>query len=88
MVICQQGIESITKYIGITYDETQAVVITEQQYSTCLHANGQFCMVDVPFQALTNPLTCTTALYLMNCKEIDAQCSLSVFTHHPLSHPL
>ena len=37
------------KYIGITYDKTQAVVIIEQQYSTCLHANGQFCKVDAPF---------------------------------------
>ena len=36
------------KCILITYDETQAVVITEQQYSTCLHANGQFCKIDVP----------------------------------------
>ena len=27
-------------YIGITYDETQMVVITDQQYSTCLHTNG------------------------------------------------
>ena len=28
------------KYIGITYDETQVVMITEQQYSTCPHVNG------------------------------------------------
>ena len=45
------------KYMGITYDKTQAVVITEQQYTTCLHANGQFCKVDVPIQSLTNPPT-------------------------------
>ena len=25
-----------------------------KQYSTCLHVNGQFCKVDMPFQALTN----------------------------------
>ena len=43
------------KYIGVTYDETQAVMITEQQYSTSLHANGQFCKIEAPFQALTNP---------------------------------
>ena len=30
------------KYIGISYHETQVVVITKQQYSTCVHANGQF----------------------------------------------
>ena len=56
----------IYKYIGIMYDETQAVVITEQQYLTCLHANGQFCKMDVPFHALKTPPTCTTALYTKN----------------------
>ena len=67
------------KYIGITYDKTQAVVITEQQHSTCLHANGQLCKVDTPFQALTNQPTCILALYAKNNKKIEAQCSLSVF---------
>ena len=57
------------KYIGITYDETQAVVITEQQYSTCLNANGQFCKVDMPFQALAFPPTCTAILYTKNNKK-------------------
>ena len=42
------------KYIGVTYDEMQAAMITEQQYSTCLYANGQFCKIEAPFQALTN----------------------------------
>ena len=37
------------KYKGITFYETQAIVMTEQQYSTCLHANGQFSKVDAPF---------------------------------------
>ena len=27
----------------------QAVMITEQQYSTCLYDNGQFCKINVPF---------------------------------------
>ena len=43
------------KYIGITYDETQVEMITEKQYLTCLHANGQFCKVGMAFQALINP---------------------------------
>ena len=60
------------KYIGITYDETQAEVITEEQYSTSLHTNGQFCKVDMPFQALTNPQTCTVALYTKNTRKIEA----------------
>ena len=74
------------KYIAIAYDKTQTIVITEQQYSTCLHADGQFCTVDMPFQALTNAPTCTVALYSKNNKEIDAQCSLSVF-HTPTTFP-
>ena len=43
------------KYIEITYDDTQAVIITEQQHLTFLHANGQFCKIDASFQPLTNP---------------------------------
>ena len=76
------------KYIGITHDETQAVVITEQQYSTCLHANGQFCKVDTLFQALTNPPICTVTLYAKNNKEIEAQCLLSAFHMPPAFLPI
>ena len=43
------------KYIGITYDETQAVMITKQQYSTCLHANGQFCKIGAPYSSSLKP---------------------------------
>ena len=60
------------KYKGITYDKTQMVMITEQQYSTYLYANGQFCKIDVPFQAVTNPLTCIMALYAKYNQEIGA----------------
>ena len=70
------------KHIGVTYDEMQAVMITQQQYSTCLHENGQFCKTDVPFQALTNQPTYITALYANNDQEIGIQCSLSIF-HTP-----
>ena len=28
------------KYIGVTYDETRAVAITNLQYRACQHANG------------------------------------------------
>ena len=31
-----------SKYLGITYDETKAMEISEQQFSTCKKANGQF----------------------------------------------
>ena len=74
------------KYIGITYNETQAVMITEQHYSTCLHANGQFCKIDAPFQTLTNPQSCIMASYTKNNQEIEAQCSLSIF-HTPPAFP-
>ena len=75
------------KYIGITYDKKkQAVVNTEQQYWICLHTNGPFWKVNVPFQTLTNPLTCTGALNAKNNREIEAQCLLSVF-HTPPTFP-
>ena len=30
------------RYIGVTYDETKAVAIMDQQYIACQHANEQF----------------------------------------------
>ena len=60
----------------------------EKQYSTCLHANGQFCKPDVPFQALTNPLTCIMVLYTRNDQEIEAQCSLSILQTPPTFLPI
>ena len=76
------------KYIGVTYDETQAVVITEQQYSTCLHANRQFWKKDAPFQPLTNPPSCIAALYAKNDQEIGAKRSLSLFHTPPALTPI
>ena len=58
------------KYMGVTYDETKAVVITKQQYLTCLHTNGQFCKIDTLFQPFTNPPSCITTLYAKNDQEI------------------
>ena len=43
------------RYIGLTYDETKAVTITDQQYIGYQHTNGQFCRIHAPFQCLTNP---------------------------------
>ena len=37
------------KYIGVTNNEIQAVMITEQQYLTCIHVNRQFCKTDASF---------------------------------------
>ena len=71
--------KSTTNIIGVTYDETQAVMITKQQYLICLHTNEQFCKIDASFQALTNPPSCVAALYARNNQEIEVQCSLSIF---------
>ena len=74
------------KYIVVAYYETQAVMITGQRYSTCLHANGQFCKIDAPFQALTYLPSCLAALYSKTDQEIGVQFSLSIF-HTPYSFP-
>ena len=52
-----------TQYLGITWDKTMAVEISDKQYSTCKEANGQFCSIYTPFQPLANPPSCITALY-------------------------
>ena len=70
------------RYIEVTYDETKAVAIMDQQYIACQHANGQFCRINAPFQSLTNPPSCITALYAKNDQAIREQCSLSI-SHAP-----
>ena len=64
------------------YIETQVVMITKLQFSTCLYVNGQFCKIDAPFQPLTNPPSCIAAIYTKNDQEIGVPCSLSIF-HTP-----
>ena len=54
------------KYLGIAYDETKAVEILEQQFSTCQQANGQFCRIYAPLQPLPSPPSCITAIYAKN----------------------
>ena len=70
------------RYTGDIHDETKAVAIMDQQYMECQHANGQFCRINGPFQPLTNPPSCITALYAKNDQAIGEQCSLSV-SHVP-----
>ena len=62
-------------------------MVTEQQYLTYLHANGQFCKLDAPCQPLTNPPSCTAALYDKNDQEIGVQCYLSIFHTPPAFTP-
>ena len=57
------------RYIGVTYDETKAVAITDQQYIAYQHANRQLCRINVPFQPLIYPPSCMTALYAKMTKQ-------------------
>ena len=49
-------------YLGINYDETKAVEISEQKFSTCQKANVQFCSINAPLQPLANPPSCIAAI--------------------------
>ena len=57
-----------SKYLGITYDETKAVEISEQQFSIHHKANGQFCSINAPLQLLANPPSCIAAIYAKETK--------------------
>ena len=52
-----------SKYLGITYDETKAVEILEDQFNTSQKANRQFCSLNIPLQPLANPPMCIATLY-------------------------
>ena len=65
-----------SKYLGITYDETKAVEILEDQVSTCQRANGQFCRLNTPLQPLANPPICIAALYTRDKTGIEKRCLL------------
>ena len=66
------------KYLGITYDEIKVVEISEQQFSPCQKANGQFCSMNTPLQPLANPPSCITAIYTKNKVGIEKRCSLQI----------
>ena len=67
-----------SKYLGITYDETKAVEISEQQFSTCQKDSGQFCSINTPLQLLANPPSCNTGIYAKNKAGIEKRCSLQI----------
>ena len=58
------------KYIGVMYDDTKGVAISDVQYRACQPANRQFCRIDAPFQPLANLPLCVTALYAKNVQAI------------------
>ena len=67
-----------TMYLGITYDETKAVEILEQQFITCQQANGQFCSINASLQPLAKPSSYMTAIYAKNKAGIEKRCSLQI----------
>ena len=67
-----------TRYLGISHDETKAIEILDQQFTMCQWVNGQFCKIEAPFQPLSNPLSCITAIYIKNKVGIDLWCSLQI----------
>ena len=76
-----------TQYLGITQDETLAVEMSHQQFSTCQEANGQFCNAITPVQLLANPPSCTTALYTKYAHSISTRCSLQIRKTQDVSIP-
>ena len=62
-----------SKYLGIKYDETKAVEISEDQFSTCQKANGQFGSLNTALQPLANP-PCIAALYEKDKGGIEKRC--------------
>ena len=77
-----------TKYLGISYDDTKAIEIPEQQFTTCHQANGQFCNIDAPLQPLANPPSCITTIYAKNKAGIEYQCSLSNICNATILNPI
>ena len=64
-----------------------AVEISQHQSSICQKANGQFCNTHAPFQPLTNPPSCITALYTKNTASISSRCSLQIRKTQNISIP-
>ena len=58
------------KYIGVMYDETKAVAISDLQCRACQHANRHFWKINPPFQPLVNLSSCVTAIYAKNDQEV------------------
>ena len=76
-----------TQYIGITQDETMVAEMSPHQFSICQEANGQFCNVITPFQPLTNPPSCITALCTKIACSICARYSLQIRKTQQVSIP-
>ena len=76
-----------SQYLGITQGKIMAVEISSHQFRICQKANGQFCNIPTPFQPLTNPPCCTTALYAKNTASISTRCSSQIRKTSDVSIP-
>ena len=76
------------KYLGVTYNRTKAMDISEDQFKLSKEANGQFYPLMTPLQPLTNPPSCVAALYTKNLREIDCLCELTTKTQPELYLPI
>ena len=72
------------KYIGVTYDATKAVAITDLQYRACQHANGQFCRINAPFQStkIFQPFSFTMPTLPATLQHAFFKMENSLFTPH------
>ena len=77
-----------TKYLGVTYDRTKAIDISEEQFKLCKEVNVQFCPLSMPLQPLTNPPSCIAALYTKNSREINCLCELTTKAQPELYLPI
>ena len=75
-----------TKYLGISQDEIKTVEISEQQFTTCQQANGQFCNIDAPLQPLSNLPTCITAICAKNKAESETTMLLANWEYMQFYH--
>ena len=66
------------RLLGIMYDKSKAVEISEEQFKTCQKANGQFCSLNTPLQPLANPPMCIAALYTKEKAGIKKRFSLQI----------
>ena len=67
-----------TRYLGITKDANMVVELSSTQFWVCWEANSLFCSITVLFQPLSNPPSCTTALYARSTADITSWCSLQI----------
>ena len=64
------------KYLGIAFDETSTIKISENRFQTCKTSNRQFCILNTLLLPLANPPTCLSSLYAENKNSIPKTCSL------------